>query len=199
MKKFSLLPLLFASLFILAISGCDKCKNTTCENGGTCVDGECQCPPSYSGDNCENFTPCLNVVCNNGGTCNTTTGECDCAQGYEGPTCDEETRDKYVGSYTVDDDCYPQQYNCAIIKDPNEVTRFVFSDLGAYGVNDFYGVVDAPASNEPVLTFTIPNQTSSGVNMSGAGTYNATNGVLTITFTATLSGTTVNCEAIFTP
>ncbi len=53
---FSIIVLLF-----LALSGCgdkeknilDLCKNTVCQNGGTCESGKCNCPPYYSGANCE--------------------------------------------------------------------------------------------------------------------------------------------------
>lgn len=199
MRTNSILLLIFSALFMLSIAGCDKCKNTTCENGGTCLDGECQCPANYTGENCETFTPCSGVTCANGGTCDTNTGDCLCAQGYEGPTCASESVDKYIGSYTVADDCNPVAYSCATIEDPNEVTRFTFSDLGNYGVSGFQAVVDAPATNEVVQTFTIPSQTLSGVTISGTGTRNANSAVLTIDYTASLSGTTVTCEAIFTP
>src|SRR5690242_19831451 len=31
----------------------DPCSQTTCINGGTCIDGSCQCPEGYYGANCE--------------------------------------------------------------------------------------------------------------------------------------------------
>lgn len=31
----------------------DKCKNTTCQNGGSCSNGFCICPRGYTGDYCE--------------------------------------------------------------------------------------------------------------------------------------------------
>ena len=40
------------SLFLIA-SGCkDLCKDVQCKNGGTCLDGTCNCPDGYSGDDC---------------------------------------------------------------------------------------------------------------------------------------------------
>jgi hypothetical protein len=31
----------------------DKCKNVTCNNGGTCIDGSCECSTGYEGTKCE--------------------------------------------------------------------------------------------------------------------------------------------------
>jgi hypothetical protein len=31
----------------------DECKDVVCQNGGTCVDGRCQCTAGYEGSNCE--------------------------------------------------------------------------------------------------------------------------------------------------
>lgn len=31
---------------------CDPCNDIICENGGTCIDGECDCTGSYSGSDC---------------------------------------------------------------------------------------------------------------------------------------------------
>lgn len=54
----------FALTFILAtavFNSCkkdDPCEGVTCLNGGTCVNGECDCPDGYSGPNCgDQVTP----------------------------------------------------------------------------------------------------------------------------------------------
>jgi len=40
--------LLFSMLY-----GCkDVCKDVQCKNGGTCIDGSCNCPDGYSGPDC---------------------------------------------------------------------------------------------------------------------------------------------------
>lgn len=54
---FSLLPLLLG-LWLLG-SGCQEapCEMVTCENGGTCIDGTCECIPGFVGDQCQFFDP----------------------------------------------------------------------------------------------------------------------------------------------
>jgi hypothetical protein len=40
-----------------SLSGCrpDPCETVVCQNGGTCVDGSCQCTPGFRGPSCEFF------------------------------------------------------------------------------------------------------------------------------------------------
>ncbi|MEM7655930.1 MAG: calcium-binding EGF-like domain-containing protein [Bacteroidota bacterium] len=41
-------------LLVVLVSACqDPCTQTTCENGGTCLEGNCQCEVGYEGNNCE--------------------------------------------------------------------------------------------------------------------------------------------------
>ena len=49
---------LFFILFLgagmmLTTQSCDDCRDVTCENGGTCDEGDCTCTTGYIGDNCE--------------------------------------------------------------------------------------------------------------------------------------------------
>ncbi len=34
----------------------DKCSNVICYNGGTCIDGTCECPVGYEGNDCAKLT-----------------------------------------------------------------------------------------------------------------------------------------------
>jgi hypothetical protein len=51
MKKI-LFAFLTAGMFVFS-SCADECKDVTCENGGTCNEGVCECPAGYVGDLCE--------------------------------------------------------------------------------------------------------------------------------------------------
>jgi hypothetical protein len=47
--------MLFVALMGFVGTGCkkDPCKDVTCQNGGVCNDGTCQCATGYQGTNCE--------------------------------------------------------------------------------------------------------------------------------------------------
>ncbi len=59
MKKPALLVPFFILLFSVGLSSCGKkCTEGSCKNGGVCVDGECQCPPGFTGADCgDEITP----------------------------------------------------------------------------------------------------------------------------------------------
>jgi len=99
MKNLKYFKIIFL-LTILALHSCNECKDISCENGGTCIDGECKCPDGYTGINCEIGDLCItqSVTCENGGTC--IDGECDCPNGYTGINCE------------IEDLCITQSVSC---------------------------------------------------------------------------------------
>ncbi len=118
MKSF---PLFFAFLLMVLFLGCEPnpCENIEC-GPGDCVEGICDCPEGFVGDNCE-IKLCFGVPCINGDcdleteTCNCNpnyygeecnrfcengefiNGTCNCSVGYEGITCETESRDRFLG------------------------------------------------------------------------------------------------------
>lgn len=78
-----MLPMIL--LFVFDSCQKDPCSSVVCYNGGVCVSGFCDCPPGYSGDQCQTADPCYNITCYNGGIC--VNGLCDCPTGYSGADC----------------------------------------------------------------------------------------------------------------
>jgi hypothetical protein len=98
------------------------CEDEVCNNGGTCVDGRCVCPPSFGGDRCDAHDPfdnCAAEPCANGGVCNDLFGEytCLCQGPWQGERC---TVPKLVlpvvcenGGTRVGDDLSSARCSCA--------------------------------------------------------------------------------------
>lgn len=47
------LVLLLSCLMLNSACKKDPCKDVLCQNGGACVEGDCECPPDFEGKNCE--------------------------------------------------------------------------------------------------------------------------------------------------
>ena len=78
---------LIACVVVFSLNSCkkDKCKKVECQNGGTCLEGVCDCPTGFIGENCETDL-CATISCQNGGTC--VSGTCDCPPGFTGTNCE---------------------------------------------------------------------------------------------------------------
>lgn len=93
---------IFVLVILLSFLNCKKkdiCDGVTCLNGGTCVNGLCDCPTGFTGPNCATVVqppdPCEGITCLNGGTC--ANGLCNCPEGYTGSNCGQQvTPDKIV-------------------------------------------------------------------------------------------------------
>jgi len=75
-----------------------------CLNGGTCVDGKCQCIDGWKGLACGKVDACV-PPCENGGTC--VRGLCQCAAGWHGHTCSKVSKkvDGNWGSWSEFSEC----------------------------------------------------------------------------------------------
>lgn len=137
----------------------DLCENITCENGGTCDEGICDCPDGFSGTNCEIEDLCITnpIECQNGGTANSDCTACDCPEGTSGLNCETVWRDALIGSYDVQSECdnLPIYGEAEITISEEKVTRlnykFVNGDI--YHAN-FKLYFDMTSSS----TISIPSQ-----------------------------------------
>lgn len=80
---------IFLLLSVMA-AGCkkeeDPCEGISCQNGGSCVSGTCNCVNGYTGEFCQTApNPCATITCLNGGNC--VSGACICQPGFSGANC----------------------------------------------------------------------------------------------------------------
>lgn len=165
LKQFLAGLLLIAGLCLAACVGKSKC-NAYCQNGGTCMNDQCVCPPGYIGANCENKDLCYGVTCQHNGVCNN--GMCACAVGYEGRYCDTLSRDKFLGNWVVFEKgsmTLPAQYAVTIIPDtPGSVINVQIINFYNY----FNTPIRAFVQRDSII---IPSQSYKGKVVFGYGYY----------------------------
>lgn len=140
--------------------------------------------------------PCKDVVCLNDGVCNA--GNCDCAPGYEGTDCSTVSRDKFIGTFLVNDVCTTSgssSYNVVITSSSTDVTKAFISNAW----NAFTNLVNATIDGS-AITIPLQEPDGDGFTISGSGTMDVANGVITMTYTVTdtNTSTTDNCNATWT-
>jgi hypothetical protein len=96
-----LIPLIAIAL-LLSAAACKRnlCEGVVCNNGGSCVDGNCHCLPAWTGVKCDVHTnPCDTTPCYNGGSCNN--GVCSCPGHTSGPDCSIQEDPTYMYVYRI--------------------------------------------------------------------------------------------------
>ncbi|GAB5539722.1 MAG: hypothetical protein Salg2KO_18250 [Salibacteraceae bacterium] len=173
MKKINLLMVALIGAMTLTLTSCDECKDVTCDNGGVCEEGVCQCTDNFFGDACE-------VECVNGSYAD---GTCTCDAGYEGEACTVLSREDMIGTYSGNDACSStgasDSYNSSVAASSASDEGVLITGLwDGFFINNITGTVDGDV-------ITMPNQEpdSDGYTIEGTGTYS--DGTISWSFTVT--------------
>ncbi|MEO1263550.1 MAG: hypothetical protein AAFZ15_32360 [Bacteroidota bacterium] len=134
---------------------------------------------------------CDGVNCQNGGVCND--GTCACEPYYEGGFCETESCEKFLGTYTVIEDCSelgPSTFNVSIEKsDGINKIKFV----------NFYGIGLTVIAEINGNNFTITNYVDLGFIVNGLGSINTSGNIITLSYSVEWPDETKdNCSATFT-
>lgn len=199
------LTYLLFSLFLTTLllqTSCkkDPCEEVTCQNGGTCIDGDCDCPEGFIGANCEvELDPCLAQACVNSDTCLVNNqGEpiCFCKDGFEGELCDSAWNAKYVGTFNVTETCVLGIFfQVEISPGPrfNEITIANFHDKA--GTGGTAKVVAQAATREALF---IPEQFMHFGKVNGLGALSrVSRNSFTMDYTVIQGTDTLTCGAVF--
>lgn len=65
MKRIITLLILTLTLFSCKKDASDLCEGVSCKNGGTCVNGDCNCPVSWTGPDCTQQKTPTNLILKN--------------------------------------------------------------------------------------------------------------------------------------
>ena len=136
----------------------DPCKDVVCNNGGTCVDGNCSCTTGYEGADCSTEMRTKFIVSGSF----TEAGHTD-------------------SSWNSSSHNFNNTYNVTITKG-SDVSSILIGNLGNYNCSSgSYNVTGTMSSS---TTFTIASQVVCGTTFSGSGTVTSS-GKVTISYVAT--------------
>lgn len=118
-----------------------------------------------------------------------------CPTGYEGNKCETLSSAKFVGSYSVQEDCSVSgavgPYSTTIVQSTTNQVNILLNDFG-----DFSATITVTGSVDQ-NALTISSQTVAGYTISGNGSYS--NGVISITYTVQdPTGGQESCNATWT-
>ena len=111
---------------------------------------------------------CKEIICYNGGFC--LDGTCGCTTGFEGNDCSLEVREKFLGTYNVQDHCSITGENTYTVNIGPIDTNVAEVQIANFN-NDFSNLVTANISG---INIEIPVQTpdNDGRSVSGVGIFN---------------------------
>jgi hypothetical protein len=165
----------------------DKCKDTVCQNGGSCYQGVCTCPTQYTGTYCETDL-CKGVSCMNGGMC--VGGRCICINSFEGEHC--ETLNKYVGSYFAKDVCNnganTRIYGVSISINPAGNPVLTIEGVAYNGSKIIAGPINTNS-------FSFSGTTYEGFFFEGTGVYS--NDTIQVGYKVTQGGSAYTCTGVW--
>ncbi|WNJ21115.1 hypothetical protein [Pontibacter sp. G13] len=193
---------LFACLSLA--SGCeDPCDGKICENGGTCIDGECECPEGFIGPNCNiNLDPCANKNCDPTGTENCVSGAngnayCQCKDGYEGDFCELTWTRKFIRIWEATEDCMAAETFFDVqVEDGPEFKKFTIANFhNEANTNTTAKIVCRMISSN---SFDIPEQIMPFGTVTGIGSFQAS-GTVGLNYTIIRGKDTLNCQATLAP
>lgn len=154
MKDIKAAGLLLTILFFHGCSSDDSadgpCDRVTCQNGGTCNDGLCECPDGFEGLLCETeIISCEDTSCQNGGTCSD--GSCDCPLGTYGDFCenvyDLELRTAFGSIETLNvavDEIFAIWWSPEFDHEGDVATMFQYLNQVRQDCIELYGMEDPP-------------------------------------------------------
>ena len=128
------------------------------------------------------LNPCKDVSCQNGGTCDE--GVCDCPAGFEGSDCSEAARDKFIGTFTVNESCNSgaSSYDIIITEGAGNTSIHI---RNLYNLNR---ALNASIDGSELI---IPSQVVDFATISGMGTHNGTS--LNISFSLAVGDNIDQC------
>jgi len=169
----------------LTLTSCDDCKDVTCENGGTCAEGVCECPADYYGDMCE--VMCMDASGTYSG------GACTCDVGYEGDGCETESRAKFIASYSYTTACAPgSSFNSDMTSVTDNVQRVTITNLTGFNDKTAYGVVEGSKISVPSQTVTDEDSDTWIVESTSSATI--ADGKFNLTIKGTIGGQSITCD-----
>lgn len=185
--------LTFATLLgLLWFAGCkNPCKDVNCQNGGQCVDGNCQCADGFYGTQCEKQgVACAGTYCLNGGTC--VNNSCNCPPCYAGASCELNNPDHYIGFFTSQELCDGGNYTYQVAIQSTTWDGYDVVIYNLAGISAFAGIQMDGCS------FSIPLQPYGTGNISGSGAITDDGHSINMSYNISFSAGTEGCVATLT-